>query len=145
MNRHFERHPEQGKVAGVCAGIAVYLDTDIALVRTAWILLSLVPGVLIGGVLAYAAAWVLMPVAAVPAPVTAGPRVTRPHIDRKIAGVCAGLARYFAVDPTLVRVIWVVLSIYPGFILLGGLAYVVAWFVIPSEPLPRMESAAQTS
>ena len=60
--RRLERIPAHGKIAGVCAGIANYLDMDVALVRALWVLLSLVPGTLIGGVLAYAAAWLLMPV-----------------------------------------------------------------------------------
>src|SRR3954470_14489494 len=106
--RRLERLPTQGKIAGVCAGIAAYLETDVALVRAIWILLSLVPGALIGGLLAYGAAWLLMPVSLVPADVT-NRRVVRPQSDRKIAGVCAGLARYFNLDVTAVRLIWVVL------------------------------------
>ena len=53
MKRQLERIPDQGKVAGVCAGIAAYLESDVALVRAAWVLLSLVPGALVGGLLAY--------------------------------------------------------------------------------------------
>jgi phage shock protein PspC (stress-responsive transcriptional regulator) len=141
-SRRLERLPEQGKVAGVCAGIASYLDTDVALVRAIWVLLTIIPGALIGGLLAYAAAWAVMPVsvAAVP-PVTSGRKVTRPHEDRKIAGVCAGLAKYFAVDVTFVRLIWVVLSIYPGAIVCGVLAYGIAWFIIPSEASAPMHPA----
>src|SRR3954468_2668358 len=101
--RRLERLPTQGKIAGVCAGIAAYLETDVALVRAVWVLLSLVPGALIGGVLAYAAAWLLMPVSVAPVVPTLSKRVTRPQGDRKIAGVCAGLARYFDLDVTAVR------------------------------------------
>ena len=144
-NRRLERAPAQGKIAGVCAGIANYLDTDVALVRAIWVLLSLVPGALIGGLLAYGAAWVLMPISTAPAPVRLATRVMRPQFDRKIAGVCAGLAKYFDVDVTMVRLIWVVLSIYPGAIILGVLAYAIAWFVIPAEPHLPMEPATQTS
>ena len=141
-NRPLQRIPRQGKIAGVCAGIASYFNTDVALVRALWILLSLVPGALIGGLLAYAAAWVLMPPTDVPAnPVAA--RVVRPQAERKLAGVCAGLARYFKLDVTLVRLIWVILSIYPGAIILGVIAYGIAWFVIPAEPLVPLEAAPQ--
>jgi phage shock protein PspC (stress-responsive transcriptional regulator) len=127
--------PEQGKLAGVCAGIAAYAETDVTLVRALWVLLSLVPGALIGGVLAYAAAWLLMPASHLPVAVTTRKRLVRPQADRKIAGVCAGLAKYFAVDVTMVRLVWVVLSIYPGAIILGVIAYAIAWFIIPTEPL----------
>jgi phage shock protein PspC (stress-responsive transcriptional regulator) len=142
--RRLERLPEQGKIAGVCAGIAAYLETDVALVRALWVLLSLVPGALIGGLLAYIAAWVLMPVSHALAATPSERRVVRPRADRKIAGVCSGLAKYFAVDVTLVRLIWVVLSIYPGAIILGVIAYGIAWFIIPSEPDLPFEPAAQT-
>jgi len=64
--RRLERLPGRGKIAGVCAGIAAYLETDVALVRAIWVLLSLVPGAIVGGVLAYAAAWLLMPVSLIP-------------------------------------------------------------------------------
>ena len=138
-----ERTPAQGKIAGVCAGIAVYLNTDVALVRALWILLSLVPGALIGGLLAYIAAWLLMPVSLAPTAPPLSRRVVRSRTDRKVAGVCAGLARYFDLDVTAVRLIWVVLSIYPGAIILGVIAYAIAWFVIPAEPHLPMEPVAQ--
>jgi phage shock protein PspC (stress-responsive transcriptional regulator) len=141
--RRLERLPTEGKIAGVCAGIAAYLETDVALVRAAWVLLSVVPGALIGGLLAYGAAWLLMPVSVVPVVPSLNKRVVRPQADRKIAGVCAGLAKYFAMDVTVVRLIWVVLSIYPGAIILGVVAYAIAWFIIPSEPHLPFEHAAQ--
>lgn len=51
--------------------------------------------------------------------------------DRWLAGVCGGLAKYFNVDPTLVRVIFVVLAL----IGLGGvIIYLVLWVIIPPEP-----------
>jgi phage shock protein PspC (stress-responsive transcriptional regulator) len=141
--KRLERLPLQGKIAGVCAGIAAYIGTDVTLVRAVVILLSVVPGALIGGVIAYAAAWLLMPVSLVALIPVPGPRVVRPRDDRKLAGVCAGLARYFEVDVTAVRLLWVVLSIYPGAIVLGAIAYIIAWFIIPSEPLAPMQPAPQ--
>jgi len=56
----------------------------------------------------------------------------RSRTDRKIAGVCAGFAHHLDLDPTVVRLIWLVLAFVGG----GGvLAYVVAWIVVPEEPL----------
>ena len=43
-----------------------------------------------------------------------GKRLRRSVVDRQIAGVCGGIARYFDVDPVLVRIAWVVLTIVPG-------------------------------
>jgi phage shock protein PspC (stress-responsive transcriptional regulator) len=144
-DRRLARIPAAGKIAGVCAGLAAYFNTDVTLVRLVWTVLSIIPGALIGGVIAYAAAWLLMPVAAVPpvATVTAR-RLVRPA-DRKIAGVCAAFARFFGLDPTLVRLLWVILSVYPGAIVGGALVYVVAWLIIPSEenvPLSAAPSPA---
>lgn len=68
-------------------------------------------------------------------------RATRSRTDRKVAGVCAGLARYFGVDVTLVRILMVVFTIWP--VGLGLLFYVVCWIVMPNEPLllPPAEKA----
>jgi phage shock protein C len=60
------------------------------------------------------------------------PRLSRPRDDRKIAGVCAGFARYMGVDVTLVRVIALVLLLVPPSI--GLIAYIVAWIVMPNDP-----------
>jgi len=131
--RRLVRVPVAGRIGGVCAGMAAYLDTDVTLVRVAWIVFSIVPGGFIGGVVAYVAAWLVMPeddaaAAAVHA------RLTRSVADRKIAGVCGGIAHHLEVDATAVRVAWVVLTIVPGAVVLGVLAYVAAWFVIPAAP-----------
>ena len=130
--RQLRRLPAEGKVAGVCAGLAEYFDMDVTLVRLAWIALSIVPGLLLGGVLAYAVAWLLVPEAQV-ARTYAGKRLTRSMADKTIAGVCGGLAEYLGVDATVVRAVWVVLSIYPGAIIGGVIAYLIAWLVIPAD------------
>ena len=49
---------------------------------------------------------------------------------KKVAGVCAGFARYFGVDLVLMRVLWMVLAICTG---VGFIAYIVAWIVVPSD------------
>ena len=129
-----------GRIAGVCAGIAAHFDTDVTVVRLLWVVLSIVPGALIGGVIAYAAAWLLIPAGESTAGAAApSKRLVRPIAGRKIAGVCAGTAMFVGVDATVVRLLWVILSIYPGAIICGVVFYVVAWVIIPSEPLPRLE------
>ena len=57
-------------------------------------------------------------------------RLIRSTADRKIAGVCGGIGEYFGIDPTMVRIGWVV------FCLLGGsgvLAYLLCALIIPEE------------
>jgi len=134
LSKRLFRKPASGRIAGVCAGIADYLETDVTLVRLAWVVLSIVPGGIIGGVIGYLAAWLIMPESSEPVLVPAGvPRLSRSVSHRQIAGVCGGLAEYFGVDTTLVRVVWAVLTIVPGAILLGVLAYLVAWLIMPIE------------
>jgi phage shock protein C len=55
-------------------------------------------------------------------------RIVRSINDRKIGGVCAGVAEYFDLDPTLVRVLWLLLLLCAG---TGGLAYIIFWIVLP--------------
>ena len=64
-----------------------------------------------------------------------GRRLGRSRTDVKVAGVCGGLAEYFEVDSTPIRLLWVVLTICPGAIIGGVIAYVVAWLVMPVAPL----------
>lgn len=143
--RRLRRLPAEGKVAGVCAGIAAYFDTDATLVRLAWVILSVVPGVIIGGLIAYAAAWLVLPKAGPEAASGyAGKRLLRSATDRKIAGVCGGLAEYFGFDPTLVRLAAVILAIYPGAIICGVLVYVLGWLVIPAAPGATFEPSPST-
>ncbi|NLY44227.1 MAG: PspC domain-containing protein [Clostridiaceae bacterium] len=53
--------------------------------------------------------------------------------DKKWAGVCGGIAEYFGIDSTLVRLIWVIVSLSTGGV--GGLiAYLIAWAIMPPKP-----------
>lgn len=50
--------------------------------------------------------------------------------DKKIGGVCGGLAEYFDVDPTVVRILWVIAFFIYG---LGLLPYIICWLIFPRE------------
>jgi phage shock protein PspC (stress-responsive transcriptional regulator) len=79
-------------------------------------------------------------------PPAGGPRVTREEVrdvsrlrrtilaDRKLGGVCGGVARHFDIDPTLVRVIFVVLAFFGG---AGLLLYVALWLLLPEDGAPQ--------
>lgn len=62
-------------------------------------------------------------------------RLMRSSVDCKIAGVCGGLAEYLDVDPTVVRLVFVLVFIFTGFVP-GGLAYLIGWIVMPEAPPP---------
>jgi phage shock protein C len=57
-------------------------------------------------------------------------RLQRSRTERMIAGVCGGVAEYFEVDPTLVRLIWVAITVMAG---AGILLYLIMWVVMPLE------------
>jgi phage shock protein PspC (stress-responsive transcriptional regulator) len=66
-------------------------------------------------------------------------RLYRSRTDRKLAGVCGGLGEYFNVDPTLVRVLFVLATLAGG---PGLLLYIVLWLVMPEasdEKTKRIE------
>jgi phage shock protein C len=58
-------------------------------------------------------------------------RFYRSKSDRKLAGVCGGIAQYLNMDPTLVRILWVILSIVSFG--LGVIGYLVFWLVAPEQ------------
>ena len=68
-------------------------------------------------------------------------RLMRSVVDRKIAGVCGGVAEYMDVDSTVVRIVWVLLAIFP-IPLSAVVGYFVAWLVMPEAPLPAVQVAA---
>ncbi len=70
-------------------------------------------------------------------PVVARKKLARSRHDRKIAGVCGGFAEYLDVDVTLTRLIWVMMALFGGWGLIG---YLIAWIIIPEEPLPQAAS-----
>jgi phage shock protein C len=73
--------------------------------------------------------------------VIARKRLMRPRTGRKIAGVCAGVAEYFDIDVTVVRVVWLIVALLPPTV--GLLAYIVAWIVMPEEPEMHPAPAGQ--
>ena len=59
-------------------------------------------------------------------------RLYRSRDERMVGGVCGGLANYLALDPTLIRILFIVLALAGG---PGFLAYIIMLFVVPEEPL----------
>ena len=57
-------------------------------------------------------------------------KLYRSDTDKMIAGICGGLAEYFDVDPTIMRLIFVALSLMGG---PGLILYIIMWIVVPLE------------
>ncbi len=66
---------------------------------------------------------------------TARTRLLRPRQGRKVAGVCLGFAEYFDLDVSLVRVVWLITALMTC---IGFIPYLIAWIVMPEEPLLLM-------
>ncbi len=58
-------------------------------------------------------------------------KLFKSKINKKLCGVCGGIAEYFNMDPTIVRLIWVLAVLFAG---CGILAYIIAAFVMPEKP-----------
>lgn len=58
-------------------------------------------------------------------------KLYRSRKNRKIAGVCGGIGEYFDIDPTLIRLLWVVLVLAAG---TGILAYILGIIIMPENP-----------
>jgi len=60
-----------------------------------------------------------------------GKRLLRAKDEKVVAGVCGGIAKYLEIDPTVVRLLWVVLTVFS--MGAGIIAYIVAWIIVPEE------------
>lgn len=139
--------PYERMFGGVCAGFANYLDVDVTLLRVIWVLVVIFTGIF-PGVVAYLVAWMVIPEGSATqatAEADSGRRLYRSVKDRKLGGVCGGLAEYLDADPTIIRLVWALLTIFPGAIVCGLLAYLVAWIVIPEAPVARTAAAESHS
>lgn len=61
-----------------------------------------------------------------------GKKLYKSRDNRMISGVCAGIAEYFNMDPTIIRLGWVLFSLLGGS---GVLGYIIAAIVIPEYPM----------
>lgn len=59
--------------------------------------------------------------------------IRRSRHDAMIAGVCSGLAAWAGWDPSVIRVLYILVTVFTGF-LLGFVAYAALWVFLPSEP-----------
>ena len=60
-----------------------------------------------------------------------GKRLHKSESDKKLCGVCGGIAEYFDIDPTLVRLAWIIFCLAGGS---GVLGYIIASLVMPEDP-----------
>ena len=58
-------------------------------------------------------------------------KLYKSNTNKKLCGVCGGIAEYLAVDPTIIRLLWVLGTIFVG---AGVIAYIIAAIVMPDQP-----------
>jgi len=59
-------------------------------------------------------------------------RLTRSHTDRMLAGICGGLAKYLNVDPSIIRLVFALATLFTV-VFPGILIYLIMWIVVPKE------------
>ncbi|WP_338763317.1 PspC domain-containing protein [Bernardetia sp. ABR2-2B] len=134
LDKKFTLQKRDKKVGGVASGIAAYYDIDPVFVR-----LGFVASVFVGGfgVPLYAASWLAMPKdpkegmleeKKSTSLVGKTKRFMRSMVDKKVAGVASGIAKYFGIDETIVRLLFIGGFFLKGF---GLLAYLALWMAMP--------------
>jgi phage shock protein C len=68
-------------------------------------------------------------------------RLYRSKKERMLGGVCAGLGEHFDIDPTVIRLVWAVITVLS--IGTGVLVYIIAWILIPEEESGSSEQKTQ--
>ena len=63
-----------------------------------------------------------------------GKKLYRSQENRMIVGICAGIGEYFEIDPSLIRILWVLFSFAGG---AGVLAYIAAYIIVPERPYQK--------
>jgi phage shock protein PspC (stress-responsive transcriptional regulator) len=126
---------ERGKIlAGVCAGLGDYFNIDPTLIRLFVIFLSIFT-LLFPVVLAYLIAVLIIPKNPKESFAARGKyrRLYRSRKDRKIAGICGGIAEITKMDPVFLRLLMIFLCALTGFVPVI-LAYLIGWMIIPESP-----------
>lgn len=134
------------KIGGVCAGIANYLNIDHSLVRIITVLLAFAYGI---SILIYIVLWAALPGAATKEIGSSYRKLYRDPLNKKIGGVCSGLAHYFNMEIWIVRLIFVLGLLSPSFMwtiklagFSGGLSgftfltYLILLIVVPYAKRP---------
>ena len=119
------------KFLGVCGGIADCLGVDPTLIRIAIACLAIYTAIIPALIIYVVMSFVFPQQPEGYTVVSAEKKLMKSSDNKKISGVCAGLAKYFGMDATIVRLIFALCVLFVGF----GLAiYIVCLALMPSQP-----------
>lgn len=129
--RRLYRSRYDKKIAGVCGGLGNYFSIDPNFIRLLVIFICILTAVLPFFVV-YLIAALVIPQEPANSPAIEFRRLYRTSDNRVIAGICGGLAQIFRMDPTVLRLIIVVIALVTGFFPMI-LTYLIAWGLIPEK------------
>lgn len=133
IKKKLYRNPKDKKLAGVCSGLAEYFEIDVTLIRIIWILFVLLGG---AGIITYLISILIIPKkpnSEIEIEVITNnkkPKLTLNRDDKFVFGVCAGLGKYFGIDSSIIRILFVILIFSVGF---GILLYLILAIAIPKD------------
>lgn len=118
------------KVGGVCGGLAQYFHLDASIIRLLFILLTLLTGGIF--IIVYIILCAILPLGPKSYIEANYKKLYRSRTDRRLAGICGGLGKYFRIDSNIIRLIFVVLLFVTGFFPMA-IVYIIAIGIIPEE------------
>jgi phage shock protein C len=120
------------KIGGVCGGLGQYFGCDPTFIRLLLVFLCILTACAPFAIV-YTILWIMLPLG--PSTYVEIPckKLYRSKRDRKIAGVCGGFAPYFNIDPTILRVIFVILA-FTTFVAPAFFSYLIGMLIIPEDP-----------
>jgi len=131
-NKVLYRDTRNGKIAGVCSGLSEYLNVDVSLIRLIWVIFTIFGG---AGIFLYIVAALIIPrktenEVEILIDEEDDNRLTRDTDNAVIFGVCAGIAKQFNMDVSIVRIIFLLLGLYFA---AGVFLYIVLALILPKN------------
>ena len=118
------------KIGGVCGGLAQYFHLDASIIRLLFIFLTLLTGGIF--LIVYIILCAILPVGPKSYVEATYKKLYRSRTDRRIAGICGGLGKYFRIDSNIIRFIFVALLFVTGFFPMA-VVYIIAIGIIPED------------
>ena len=119
------------KFLGVCGGVADYFKIDPTLIRIAVACIALYTAIIPTLIVYVVMSFVFPHQPEGYTTVNSSKKLLKSSDNKKISGVCAGIAKYFGIDPTIIRLIFALSMLVLGF---GLTIYIVCLVLMPTEP-----------
>lgn len=130
--RRLYRSRRDSVLGGVCGGFGDYWGIDPVLLRVILLFFTVITAVA-PMLVVYLVTWMIIPLEPVDYQGRVYSRLYRSRYDRRIAGICGGIAQFFNIDSTIVRLVLVILGLVTAVVPMV-VSYIIGWLVIPTEP-----------